>query len=143
MSRYLIVTALLLFLLPAAGCMVSEADYEELASARDSLQDELAKVRAENELLQKEIVDLYKEHQEYENQLNDCQMEVKNLNKDLAKYRADDPAAGGIPRVYIVEPGDTLSGIASATGVSSETIRKLNNLHTTTVYVGQKLKLKE
>jgi len=43
--------------------------------------------------------------------------------------------------VYIVQPKDTLSGIALKYGVTVESIQTLNNLNTTIIYVGQQLQI--
>ena len=43
--------------------------------------------------------------------------------------------------IYTVQPKDTLSGIAFKFGVTVEAIQSLNNLNTTTIYVGQKLQI--
>jgi len=48
-------------------------------------------------------------------------------------------AEGG--KVYVVKPGDTLSKIARQNGVTSGSIRTANNMKTTRVNVGQKLKI--
>jgi len=51
-------------------------------------------------------------------------------------------ASGGTsPDVYAVKSGDTLGKIAKANGTTSKEIQKLNNLPTTQIKVGQKLKM--
>ena len=45
------------------------------------------------------------------------------------------------PRIYVVKRGDTLSHIARSTGISVTTLKKLNNLKSSKIYVGQKLRL--
>ncbi len=45
-------------------------------------------------------------------------------------------------RVYVVKPGDTLSGIAAKQGVSMATLTRVNRLKRPTVWVGQRLKIR-
>jgi LysM repeat protein len=45
------------------------------------------------------------------------------------------------PDVYVVKSGDTLGKIAKANGTTTREIQRLNNLSTTQIKVGQKLKL--
>ena len=50
---------------------------------------------------------------------------------------------GGPPKVYIVQPGDTLTGIAVETGVSIERIQQLNpGLDPQILNSGQRLRLR-
>lgn len=46
-------------------------------------------------------------------------------------------------KTYTVQPGDTLYGIAKQFGTSVDDIKKLNNLSTNTISVGQVLKIQE
>lgn len=51
-------------------------------------------------------------------------------------------AAGGKSRTYIVKPGDTLSAIASKTGVPLSQIEAINDgVDATALHAGQKIKL--
>ncbi|MFH1490224.1 MAG: LysM domain-containing protein, partial [Pseudomonadota bacterium] len=56
--------------------------------------------------------------------------------------------AGSVPRAetsagtYVVQPGDTLSGIAKHTGVSISTLRRLNGIEGSVIGAGQRLRLK-
>jgi LysM repeat protein len=50
-------------------------------------------------------------------------------------------AGGGAHFIYEVAKGDTLSGIATAAGVSVADIKTMNNLSSDTIRVGQKLKI--
>jgi LysM repeat protein len=50
---------------------------------------------------------------------------------------------GGPPKVYIVQPGDTLTGIAEETGVSIERIQQLNpGLDPQILNSGERLRLR-
>jgi hypothetical protein len=44
--------------------------------------------------------------------------------------------------IYIVKPGDSLSRISEMTGVSIASLKKLNNLSNSHIWIGQKLRLK-
>ena len=50
-------------------------------------------------------------------------------------------AATGAMMTYMVERGDTLSGIAAKTGTPVSQIKQANNLRSDVIYVGQKLKV--
>lgn len=65
-------------------------------------------------------------------------------SRELAKADATNPyTAGESKSVYTVKKGDTLSSIAKAYGLSTTTLRKLNNLAASDpIKVGQSLKLK-
>ncbi|MBM7605885.1 LysM repeat protein [Metabacillus crassostreae] len=47
------------------------------------------------------------------------------------------------PTSYTVVAGDTLSGIAKRYGLTVSYLKEVNNLHTDTIFLGQKLQLKE
>jgi LysM repeat protein len=47
----------------------------------------------------------------------------------------------GAPREYVVQPGDTLWAIARRFGTTVEAIMAANNLTTTTIFVGQRLRI--
>ena len=51
------------------------------------------------------------------------------------------PSRAPGPTTYIVRSGDTLVGIASRFGTTSSAIKKLNHLSSSTLHVGQKLKI--
>jgi LysM repeat protein len=47
------------------------------------------------------------------------------------------------PRIYVVRPGDTLSGIAATTGVPLATLNRLNeDLDSQSLQAGQRVKLR-
>lgn len=50
-------------------------------------------------------------------------------------------AAGGFERIHAVVAGDSLSGIANRYGVSMQRLMQYNNLRSTTVTIGQQLKI--
>jgi membrane-bound lytic murein transglycosylase D len=52
------------------------------------------------------------------------------------------PAGKVSGRYYVVEPGDTLSGISKKTGVSVTTLRRLNGIEGSLIMVDQKLRLR-
>ena len=58
-----------------------------------------------------------------------------------AKTGTPAPAAGDTASTYTVKSGDSLSKIASSHGTTVKELQKLNNLTTTQIKVGQKLKL--
>ncbi|HLS66902.1 MAG TPA: LysM peptidoglycan-binding domain-containing protein [Pseudogracilibacillus sp.] len=50
-------------------------------------------------------------------------------------------SSSGSSSTYVVKSGDTLSGIASKYGVTVNNLMKWNNLSSTTIYIGDKLKV--
>ena len=64
-------------------------------------------------------------------------------DRDMASKTANPYTAGESRSVYTVKKGDTLSSIARSYGISTTTLRKLNNLTSTDrIRIGQSLKLK-
>lgn len=60
----------------------------------------------------------------------------------LNYFRANPPEAmKAVGPVYTVQPGDTLSQIAAQHGLSIDTLKDINHLHTNQIKVGQKLQL--
>ena len=67
----------------------------------------------------------------------------RNFAPSKNEKTANPYAAGESKSVYTVKKGDTLSSIAKAYGISTTTLRKLNNLSASApIKVGQSLKLK-
>lgn len=78
------------------------------------------------------------------------------VDKNLGNSEDDTPAATAAPaaskgsrktskkpRTYVVRAGDTLSGISQKTGVSLETLQRLNEqIDANSLRAGQKLKLR-
>jgi LysM repeat protein len=71
--------------------------------------------------------------------------QVLQIPEPTAPSSQEAMAAGdaGTLAVYIVKPGDTLTGIARQHGTTIKAIRTANNLKTDRLVVGQKLKIPE
>lgn len=63
-------------------------------------------------------------------------LDVAKAPKPRKDPKSDDKA------IHIVEKGDTLYGISNTYGISVEDLKKLNNLKSNTISIGQALKLK-
>jgi len=67
---------------------------------------------------------------------------IASAASPMAAATATDVAApSGDAMVYVVKPGDTLSRIAKAHGTRFKAIMEINDMKTTSIRVGQKLKL--
>ena len=68
---------------------------------------------------------------------------INNLKTDTLqigqKLKVSEEPLEGENNTYTVKKGDTLYGIASAYGISVEELKKLNNLTTNSIYIGQEL----
>jgi len=125
----------------ASACLVSEADYEKLEAERDALQDKLTAAEKENTLLNQEILTIYKERETLLGQIELCRQELKA--KEDARNQAQAEAASWQNKTfYEVRRGDTLSSIADRSGVSLDTLRRLNKLNNDVIWVGQRLRLR-
>ena len=68
---------------------------------------------------------------------------VQRENNDNRNNDNGNQNQGGPPKVYIVQPGDTLTGIAEETGVSIERIQQLNpGLDPQILNSGERLRLR-
>ena len=67
---------------------------------------------------------------------------VEGLLKKSVATRPSKPSRGA-GREHVVEPGHTLSAIASAYGTTVKAIKQANNLNSDTIRVGQKLFIPE
>ncbi|CAN5294170.1 hypothetical protein BH23BAC1_BH23BAC1_29320 [soil metagenome] len=62
------------------------------------------------------------------------------LNNQLAQSDNKEPVKISVPKIYMVQPGDTLWDISRKhNGISIEQLKKLNNLKDNNIKVGQKL----
>ena len=68
---------------------------------------------------------------------------IKNANRIYAGQKLKIKTTKSIWITYTVRSGDTLSGIAEKNGVSVAELRAWNNLKSTRIYAGQKLKVKK
>ena len=74
---------------------------------------------------------------------NDLELYVEGVVKEIANYAGYMYIPPQINDYYIVKKGDTLYSIASKFNTTVENIKRLNNLKTDTISIGEKLRLKE
>jgi LysM repeat protein len=140
--------------LSMSGCLVSEADYEQVVTERNMLRQKLADVQRQLEESQKEndvinlaIKEIYEEREKLLTQIESLQTARRGTGSASADGVTDptgrSSASGDRSAVYVVQPNDTLSGISAKTGVSISELMRLNNIREENiVYVGLKLRLK-
>ena len=105
---------------------------------RQKLQDLQHTINDESKLRETAIKDVVTAvSKEMANKTNQFQEQQQQLMKSLA---AAAKAAEAAPQFeYVVQKGDTLAAIAKASGVSVESLQRMNGIKGTTVRVGTKL----
>ena len=169
--RSLYIAGLVLAGLGAAGCLNSEADFQALLEENNTLGEELAEARQENEILAKALEDIKREQEELQRLLNAGK---SNLNagrigrpasasapgRDQAQAAGGDhwedewqtpqdpanaPAPAASNRYYVAKPGDVLSSVARANRTSVARLLELNpslrNRRNYIIYANERLRL--
>ena len=135
MRKPIVLLLAVTLVLPLWGCVVSEAEYQNIVSKNEALQKELAEAREENRLLNDSVLEIYREREKLLARITELESKVKRLSE--APKKADEKK----PVLYVVKAGDTLSKIAMETDTPIETLRRLNSLNSDVVWVGQRLRL--
>lgn len=66
---------------------------------------------------------------------------AESVVKEIANYKGYNYVEPRVQEEYIVQKGDTLWNISKKLGISVDEIKRLNNLNSNLLYVGQKLKV--
>ena len=119
-----------------SACVVPESDLKELEAERTELKKQLDTAKEENKVLNDAIMEIYQERESLVAQIE----EIKNK----IKIREDAVAAAEArkPKIYKVQPGDSLSRVAQKTGVSMDRLKELNRIRNNMLFVGQELRLR-
>ncbi|MFH0924102.1 MAG: LysM peptidoglycan-binding domain-containing protein [bacterium] len=99
---------------------------DQTENTKHSLSNVEAKISVIIEEINKASTSLSKEIAQYKDYVNEVKKLVEELNKNLVPQQHT-PISAGRNR-YIVQNGDTLSGIAKKHNISIETIMKANNM---------------
>ena len=84
-----------------------------------------------------------KQQKEMSNLIKEVEVLLKKSVAGSSRPSSSSSANRGPGREHVVEPGHTLSAIASAYGTTVSAIKKANNLKSDQIYVGQKLFIPE
>jgi LysM repeat protein len=130
------------FCVLVSGCGVDDSEYQKAISERIAFEEKLTKAKEENASLKEEIVSLQFEKESLSRDIEKLKFELSRCdNKTGTGSSARKPDSSSGDRFYVVQQGDTLWSISRRTGVSLNTLRKLNNIQGSTLSIGQKLRL--
>lgn len=134
----------IILILPALslGCGASKSEYEAVKAEVKSLKDELTRTRQENESLNRAILEIYREREGLMARVAELEEKLQTAQNRPRPTPQPQPRDEE-PEYYQVKLGDTLNRIAEKTGVSTEDLRRLNNLgDSSMIWAGQKLRIK-